>query len=154
MIRQGNKYMVKWLACLVMCSLLLSSNLAYGDTDNDKTCADDPRLCFDGFKDDGTVVTRDGQAEKTFSFPYVKAGFIVDVTEKDVLPHIAVEVASANLPYIGDLSIDVGVATSRTMVSLTWEFIPLVKAGPLIWAGYNVKLGTAAYGVGFSVLDF
>lgn len=117
-------------------------------------CSEDPRSCFDGFRGDDSVITEDGEAERTFSFPPVKAGFVLDLKNTDVLPHISIEAVDFSVPYAGDFAVDVGVATSRIFTSLTWEVIPIVKVGPSIWAGYNVKEGDMAFGVGISILDF
>jgi hypothetical protein len=144
--------MIKLLASLsIWLTLLLSSNIAYAE---EPKCEDDPRACFDGFKPDGTIITRDKKAERTFFFPPVKAGFIIDVYNRDILPHISVEVLEFDTFWSGDIAIDVGVGTSRVFTSLTWEFIPIIKAGPSIWAGYNVREKSQAYGIGFTVLDF
>lgn len=144
--------MIKLLVCLSMLlTLSLLSNITFAE---DPKCEDDPRACFEGFDPDGGIITRDGEAERTFSFPPVKAGFIVDVYNRDVLPHISAEVYEWDVPWNGNIALDVGVATSRVITSLTWEFLPIVKAGPSIWAGYNVKENDYAYGVGFTMLDF
>lgn len=149
--------MIRLLASLsIWLMLSLSSNFVYAE--EKPKCEDDPRACFEDPADpdapDGPIVTRDGEAERTFSFPPIKAGFIIDVYNKDILPHISAEVLAIEAPWNGDFSIDIGVAASRVFTSLTWEFIPIIKAGPSIWVGYNVKEASQAYGVGFTVLDF
>lgn len=116
-------------------------------------CPDNPRDCFD-FKDDDSITTESGKPERTFSFPPLKAGFVVDFRNRDILPHISIEVKAFEVPYIGDFALDAGVATSRVFTSLTWEFLPIVKIGPSIWVGYNVKENDFAFGVGVSMLDF
>jgi hypothetical protein len=131
--------------------LSLSSSVSYAE---EPKCEDDPRACFDDFKDDGTIIPKDKSVARTFSFPPIKAGFIVDVYNRDILPHISVEVLELDAPWSGDYALDVGVGNSRVFASLSWEFIPLIKAGPSIWAGYNVKEKSQAYGVGFTILDF
>jgi hypothetical protein len=131
--------------------LSLSSSTALADKSD---CSDDPRKCFNGFDPNGKVITRDKEAERTFNFPPVKAGFIVDLHIKDILPTISAEALEIDAPWNGDFSVDVGVATSRVFTSLTWEFLPIVKAGPSIWVGYNVRETDVAYGVGFTMLDF
>ena len=116
-------------------------------------CKDDPRACIDGFDENGNVIIG-GKAKKTYSFPPIKAGFLVDFYNVDLLPHIGLEYKQLTVPYVGDLAFDVGVATSRAYTSVTWEAIPLIKAGPSVWAGYNVRENSVAFGVGFSILDF
>ncbi len=118
------------------------------------TCKDDPRECFDGFEEDDTIIPKDPKVKRTFSIPPIKVGFVVDLYHRDILPHISMELLDFTLPYAGDFTIDTGVATSRVMLSLTWEFIPIVKMGPSIWVGYNVREDDPAFGVGISVLDF
>lgn len=142
--------MKKLLVCLGVCSSLFFSTVSLAE---DK-CKDDPRACFDGFENDGTVKPKDSKVKRTFSFPPIKAGFVVDIYNRDVLPHISLELKELHLPYIGDLSFDVGIATSRVFGILTWEFIPIIKAGPNLWVGYNVKESSPAFGLGFSILDF
>jgi hypothetical protein len=117
------------------------------------SCEDDPRDCF-RFDDDGSIITESGKAERTFSFPPLKAGFVVDFYNRDILPHISIEIKTFEIPHAGDFAFDAGVATSRVFASLTWEFLPIVKIGPCIWAGYNVKENDPAFGVGVSMLDF
>ncbi len=144
--------MIKLLVCLSMLltlSLLSSVTLA-----EEPKCEDDPRACFGGFDPDGGIITRDGEAERTFAFPPVKAGFIVDVRNRDVLPHISAEVYEWDVFWKGNIALDVGVATSRVFTSITWEFLPIIKAGPSIWVGYTVRENDQAYGVGFTMLDF
>jgi len=106
------------------------------------------------FNDDGSVNTRDGKAEKTFSFPPMKAGFIVDVKHFDVTPHMALEMVEFGAPWIGDFALDLGVAAGRLFVSLDWELVPIIKIGPTVWVGYNVREEDVSYGVGVSILDF
>ncbi len=142
--------MKKLLVCLGVCVTLLMSNYAYAD---DK-CKDDPRKCFEDPKGNGKVVPKDPDVRRTFSFPPVKAGFIIDFKHKDILPHISVEVVEFTVPRVGDFAVDVGVAVSRVFTALSWELIPFIKAGPSIWIGYNVKENDYAYGVGITLLDF
>jgi len=117
-------------------------------------CKDDPRACFDGFEDDDTIKPKDPQVKRTFDFPAIKAGFIIDFKETDVLPHLSVEVFTFSVPKVGDFAVDAGVANSRVFTSLTWELVPIVKVGPCIWVGYNVKAEKLAFGIGVSILDF
>lgn len=144
--------MKKLLMCLVLSTsfILGTSSLSYaGDP-----CKDDPRECFDGFGDDDTIEPKDPKVKRTFDFPAVKAGFIIDFKDTDVLPHLSVEAFDFSVPKIGDFAVDVGVANSRVFAALTWEVIPVVKVGPSIWAGYNVKEQDPAFGIGISILDF
>jgi hypothetical protein len=117
-------------------------------------CADDPRECVDGVDEDGKVDPKNEEVERTFSLPPLKIGSILDLNNFDLLPHLAIELRAFTVPKLGDFAIDFGVATSRAFVSLSWEFIPLLKMGPSIWAGYNVKEKDAAYGIGFTLLKF
>ena len=140
--------MQKLVVLLILCLTWLgASSSAHA------ACEDNPRDCFD-FNDDGSVNTESGKAERTFSFPPMKAGFVVDFYNKDILPHSSLEVKAFEVPYVGDFALDVGVTTSRVFSSLTWEFLPIVKIGPCIWAGYNIKENDPAFGVGVSMLDF
>lgn len=144
--------MIKLLVSLsIWLMLSLPSSYTYAETTD---CGDDPRECFDGFEEDDTIITKDKAVKRTFSFPPIKAGFVIDVHNKDILPHVGVEVLEIDAPWGGDYSLDVGVAASRVFTSITWEFIPIVKAGPSIWVGYNIRQGGPAYGVGVTVLDF
>lgn len=144
--------MIKLLLSLSIWLLLsLPSSVSHADVNPE--CADDPRECID-IDPNGKVTPKDPSVLRTFSFPPIKAGFVVDMRHWDVLPHIGVEVLEIDAPWSGDFSVDINVATSRVFTSLTWEFLPIIKAGPLVWAGYNVKEKDAAYGIGFSILDF
>lgn len=144
--------MIRLLISLsIWLTLSLSSSFSYAD---ELKCEDDPRACFEDFEDDDTIIPKDKTVARTFSFPPIKAGFVIDVYNRDILPHISVEVIELNAPWSGDYAIDVGVATSRVFTSFSWEFIPLIKAGPSIWVGYNVREKSQAYGVGFTILDF
>jgi len=117
----------------------------------DDGCKDpnDPESCFDGFDDDDNIKTDDGKAEKTFAFPPIKAGFIVDFHHKDIAPILSLELLS-----FSDFAIDVGVAQSRVFVTFDWVMIPIVKIGPFLWAGYNVPMNDFAGGLGVAILDF
>lgn len=143
--------MRKLVMCLVLCFVWLGSTVVvYADN----KCKDDPRECFDGFEDDDTIKTKSGKAERTFAFPPIKAGFVIDFYNRDILPHISLELQEFTVPFAGDFSLDVGVAASRVFITLSWEFIPLIKAGPTVWGGYNVREEEAAFGVGVSILNF
>lgn len=144
--------MIKLFISLSIWLLLSLPSNVYAEEDT--KCEDDPRACFDGFEDDDTVVPKDPKVVRTFSFPPIKVGFIVDMNYWDVLPHIGVELLEINAPWNGDFSVDINVATSRVFTSLTWEFLPIIKAGPSVWVGYNVKEKDKAYGIGFSILNF
>jgi len=128
--------------------------LTSGSVFADDRCKEDPRVCFNGFEDDGTIIPKDPKVKRTFSIPPIKAGFVVDLHHRDILPHISIELLDFTLPYAGDFALDVGVATSRVMFVFVWEVIPIVKIGPSVWAGYNVRENAPAFGLGFSVLDF
>ena len=142
------------MRCLIACLTFLSSiTAAYAD-DSDKDCEKDPRACFEGFEDDGSVIPKNEKVERTFSVPPVKAGFLIDFYHPDILPHLAIEILDFKIPKAGDFVVDTGVTVSRVFVALTWEFIPIVKAGPTIWAGYHVKEQDPAFGIGVSILDF
>jgi len=142
--------MIKLLSFLILClSLMLSSGLSFASS-----CESDPRDCFDGVEDDGEVVPKDSDIKRTFSIPPVKAGFIIDFYHPDILPHIAMEVFEFSIPRVGDFAVDIGVSSGRVISVLTWEAIPVIKIGPTVWAGYNVRRESAAFGIGFSMLDF
>lgn len=149
--------MRKLLLLLMVCFVFLASSVVSALAEGDCRCEDDPRCCFGEFEEDDSITTESGKAERTFSLPPVKAGFLIDIYNRDLLPHITMGLKSFTVPQFGswgDFSIDVGVATSRAFVALTWEIIPIVKIGPMLWGGYNVKETDAAFGVGFSMLDF
>ena len=142
------KKLVAVLSFLIVLFSINSLALAGGD------CSKDPRDCFDGFRDDDSIITRDKKAEKTFAMPPLKVGFVVDFYNEDILPHLSVELVDFKIPYAGDFTLDTGVATSRIFASLTWEVIPIIKAGPSVWIGYNVKDNDPAFGLGVTILDF
>jgi hypothetical protein len=131
-----------------------TANVFANEPPTENSCQDDPRACFDGFTEDGKIKPKSDKVERTFSFPPIKAGFIFDAYNRDLLPHLSVEALDFDVPYVGDITWDFGVATSRLFTSFTWEFIPIVKVGPSIWAGYNVKHNSVAFGVGVSLLSF
>jgi len=143
--------MRKLVVLLTLCCVFF---LAGSSALAEDKCKDDPRACFNGFDDKGEIIPDGGKAKRTYSFPPIKAGFLIDVYNRDLLPHIGIELKQFSLPYVGDLAWDAGVATSRAYTSITWEFIPIIKAGPSIWVGYNVRENSPALGVGFSILDF
>lgn len=120
--------------------LLLLANSAYGQ--------DNPRDHFE-VDPDGTVHTDDGKAERAFSLPPIKTGFLVDVYNPSIDVHLSLELVNVN-----DFTFDVGVASDRVFVAVTWEFIPVIKIGPSVWGGYNVSEKEPSFGVGFSVLEF
>jgi hypothetical protein len=132
--------MRKLLPYLLVCllSLFSYSSICLAD--------DDTGLIVD---EDGQVHTDDGKAERTFSFPPVKTGFLLDVYSVDIQLHLSLEVYS-----FGDFTVDVGAASSRSFVSLTWEFIPVIKIGASLWGGYNVVDNSPAFGIGASILEF
>lgn len=147
--------MLKFCTCLILFlgSLMVKPAMSWaGDPDCAKT-PDDPR-CVVVVDDDDSVDTGDETAKKTFSMPPMKAGFMFDFYHTDLLPHLAMEAFLFNVPKLGDFTIDIGVATSRAFVTLTWEVIPIVKIGPAVWVGYNVREEDPAFGVGISLLDF
>lgn len=118
-------------------------------------CPDNPQDCFD-FNEDETVNTESGGAERTFSIPPMKVGFVVDLNNRDILPDWTIQIphAELDLPKAGALTLNVGVATSRIFASVDWEIAPIVRLGPTFWVGYNVKAEEIAYGLGFAILDF
>lgn len=144
--------MRKLLTCLTLCVsfMMIQSSFAFADD----PCLEDPRRCFDGFGDNDEIKPKDDRAKKTFDFPAIKAGFIVDIKDPDILPHLGIELVDFSLPKVGDFAVDVGVAPSIVFASLTWELLPVIKVGPSIWAGYNVKDSAPAFGIGITILDF
>lgn len=139
----------RFLICCLVLSGFLYSNEAFAEDE----CPKNPRACFEFDKDD-KVITESGEPERTFSFPPVKTGFVVDFRNLDVLPYLGVQMFDFSLPKVGDFSVDAGVAPSRLFVSLNWELIPIVKAGPMIWGGVNIKEKESAFGVGLTILNF
>lgn len=137
---------------LIICLMSCLSSIALAEPDPE--CTEDPRACFEGFDDDDTIIPKDDKVKRTFSLPPMKAGFVFDFYHRDLLPHLSMEVVEFSVPKLGDFSLDVGVATSRVLTTLTYEWIPLVKAGPCIWAGYNVREESPAFGIGVAFLDF
>lgn len=130
--------MKRSLFCLLVFLLSFIPTVALAD--------DDTGIIVD---ENGQVHTDDGKAERTFSFPPVKTGFLLDVYNVDIQLHLALELYS-----FGDYTIDIGAASSRGFVALTWEFIPVIKIGASLWAGYNVVENEPAFGVGASILEF
>lgn len=118
--------------------------------EEDKVCTGEgeDELCF-CFDEDDKIETPDGEAERTFSIPPIKMGFVFDFHNTDLLPHFGIQIFS-----IGDISADFAVARSRVFISLNWELVPIIKLGPSVWAGYNVRETEPAYGVGVSILNF
>ena len=121
------------VACLTVFFLSISA-VSTVRAGCEEDCKNDPMGCFDGFHEDGTIRTCSGKAERTFSMPSLKAGFVVDLYTLDILPHMSLELAEFSFPFLGDMSADVGVATSRLYLSVTWEVIPIVKIGPTLGA--------------------
>lgn len=109
--------------------------------------------CLFTIDDDGQVHTDDGQAERTFSFPNLKTGFVLDVVAPNLQPFIAVEVVEWSL-FGENLAIDIGGSTGLAFASLDWELIPIMKLGPTIWGGWNVPEKKYAFGVGFTIIKF
>ena len=145
--------MVRWLLSSMLCLVFLGVGSPVF-ADDDCKCEDDPRCCFDFDDDDDSIKTDSGKAERTFSLPPLKGGFVVDFYNRDILPHISVGLKEFGIPKIGDFSFDFGVGTSRVFAALTWEIIPIVKIGPCLWAGYNIRENEPAFGLGLSMLDF
>lgn len=111
-----------------------------------------PRCLFD-FDEDGKVKTKDGIAERTFSFPPLKVGFIFDVNHIAVLPYGAIEMFDWDM--FGEMfNSNFGVSWNRVFVDLSWEIVPIMKIGPTIWGGYNVGEKDWAAGVGVNILKF
>jgi len=108
----------------------------------------DPRDCF-SFDPNGKVHTDSGQAEKTYAFPPIKAGFIFDFNTVDITPHISIEAYEVH-----HFELEFGIANSRVFTSIGWQVIPIIKLAPVIWGGWNVKDKTYAYGIGINILDF
>jgi len=141
--------MVRFLLSSLLCLTFLLGNNSFSWAD----CADDPRDCFGEFDEEDNLPTESGAAERTFALPPLKAGFIVDLYKRDILPHISVGLWSFSAP-LGYISLDAGVATSRVFINVVWEVIPIVRIGPCVWGGYNVKENTPAFGIGLSMLNF
>ena len=138
---------MKKLIILLVGSFLLIASPAYGD------CASNPRDCFPGFEEDGTVIPEDKRVERLFDLPSIKTGFVFDFYNIDIQPHISVELLNFNVAG-EDFALDFGIASSRVFGSFSWEFLPIIKAGPFVWGGYNVRERSFAGGLGFTVLDF
>ena len=132
---------MKKFIVLLLCCFLNSSALADEPT---------PRDQFE-FDEDGNVKTDNGKAERTFWFPPLKVGFLVDLQpdNRDVAPHLSIELFD-----FSDFAFNAGVAQSRVFLSFGWEIVPIAKIGPIVWGGYNVKDETWAAGLGVSILDF
>lgn len=112
-----------------------------------------PRCLFE-FDENGQVHTKDKQAERTFSFPAVKAGMLVDVHDLDVLPYISLRAFRWTWGN-QDFALDAGATLHRLFVDVHYEFIPIIAIGPTIWAGWNFEgKNTWAAGVGFGLLKF
>lgn len=118
-------------------------------------CTEDdvrPRCQFE-FDEDGRIRTKSGDAERTFAFPPLKTGFILDIGVPDFLPYVALEIF--NVGILGEtFAMDVGGSSGRIFLSLDYELLPIMKLGPMLWFGYNVPEETYSYGLGFTILKF
>lgn len=120
--------------------------------EGDCDLSENPRCGFE-FEEDGTVKTESGKPERTFSLPPFKGGFVFDFYNRDITPSVLVQMFDFEV-VDEDFGVEVGVATSRLFVSLSWEIVPIVKIGPSVWAGYHISENDPAFGLGVSILDF
>lgn len=145
------KKCVVFLASLCLISFVNVASAQEVDCD-DPVNEDNPR-CHVKVDDEGDVKTKSGKAERTFSFPSIKQGYIFDFYNPNVLPYFSIEALEFDLAE-EDFAIDIGSTVNRVFGSLTWEFIPIAKVGISVWGGYNVIETEPAFGVGVSILDF
>lgn len=124
------------------------------DPDNPPCTEDDLRpSCLFDFDEEGQVKTESGEPERTFSLPPMKAGFIFDARAIDLTPSLSVELIDWEM-FSEDFALDFGVAHSRIFVSFDWLFIPIFKAGPMVWAGMDIPGRTWAAGLGITFIKF
>ncbi len=117
------------------------------------TATADPPPGLFRFDAQGQVKTQTGQAERTFAFPDLKVGFIVDIANPDIVPHTTLELVDGAL--VGQrISLDAGVALHRLVIGLSWKFLQPIELGPFLWLGYHVPDQRFAWGVGFSLVHF
>ncbi len=111
-----------------------------------------PRDLFE-FGKDGKVIPKSDKPARTFNFPPLKTGFIIDFKNLDIMPFLGLELKEWDIGK-HTFNLDLGVAQSRVFMSVGWEFIPIINIGPTIWAGYNLVENDYAVGVGVMMLDF
>lgn len=108
----------------------------------------------DYFKFDkkGKVKTKSKNAEKTFSFPDIKVGFIFVAPQLDVLPMLSVELYEfEKVPFYFDF----GLSTHLLYVSLGYNIIPIYEVGVFVWVGYHfIDRNKEFWGVNFRGLCF
>ena len=120
----------------------------------------DPRSYFDIDKD-GKVKTKSGKAEKTFSFPDIKVGFIFIAPQMDILPVLSLEIYEfKKVPFYFDFGISPHVA----YLSVGYNVISIFEVGIFAWAGYHFldrdeefwgqKFYGMSFGLGITVLKF
>lgn len=103
--------------------------------------------------ENGKVETKDKKAERTFSIPPIKTGFIFNVKDPSFTPAISVEAFEFDIAE-EYFAFDIGGAENTFFVSLGWELVPLLRIGPSVWYGYNIKEKSSGFGVGFTFLKF
>jgi hypothetical protein len=109
--------------------------------------------CLFTIDDDGKVHTEDGEAERTFSFPALKTGFILDMRAPNLLPFISMELLEWGM-FGESFSSDIGGTAGLAFISLNWEVLPIIKLGPTIWGGWNVPEKQYTFGAGFTIIKF
>jgi hypothetical protein len=139
---------------LVLLVSLLSVQISYAEERPDDCIENDLRpQCLFTIDDDGKVHTDDGKAERTFSFPALKTGFILDMRAPNLLPFISMELAATEI--LGEsFAIDIGGTAGLAFVSLNYELVPIMKLGPTVWGGWNVPEKEYTFGVGFTIIKF
>jgi len=124
-----------------------------GTEKKEKKKKKDPRSYFK-FKKDGTVKTKSGKAEKTFSFPDIKVGFIFIAPQFDALPVLAVELYEfKKVPFY----FDIGISPHVAYLAVGYNIIPIFEVGVFGWVGYHFLdkdkefFGRKFYGISFGI---
>jgi hypothetical protein len=137
---------------LIFTAFSYSANAEEKKPDDCKEFDERPQCLFD-VDEDGTIHTDDGEAERTFSFPPLKTGFVLDLKHPDLLPFISVELLCWDM--LGEsFAFDLGGTAGRAFISFNWETIPIMKLGPTIWGGWNVPEKEYSFGFGFTIIKF
>ncbi len=109
--------------------------------------------CLFHFDPNGQVHTQDGIAERTFSFPPLKIGFIFDLHSVGLFPYGAIQVVDWWM-FNQEFSVNAGLSWERAIVDYHWSIVPLLDFGPSIWAGWDFQNESFSAGLGVTILKF
>lgn len=139
---------------IVLLFVLSMVSTAVGEKRPDDCVENDLRpQCLFTIDDNGKVHTDDGKAERTFSFPALKTGFVLDLRAPDFLPFVSIELAKWKM-FGETFATDLGGTAGLVFVSLNWQYIPILKVGPTIWGGWDVSEEQYTFGAGFTIIKF